>query len=160
MRRALLAMVGVTLVGCGLLSPTPSAPTETAAPNMVRPFTDGDGRNWHLLVFDPAGLVVDVRQQAHGTTGTGATDIRWEPIAGFPDSLILEWLGGVCTTDRMLTVRRQGSKVSLALFEGHNRQLASMEACPAVGVFYWLKLTFRQPIADFDYSLSFRELPQ
>lgn len=158
MRRSLLAVVAVTLVGCGLAYPTPTTPSETVAPDMVRTFTDGDGRGWQLLVFDPAALLVDVRQQLHGASGS--PDIRWEPIVGSPDSLILEWLGGVCTTDRVLTVRGQGSKVTLAVFEGHNRQLASREACPAVGVFYWLKLTFRQPIADFDFDLSFRELPQ
>jgi hypothetical protein len=154
----MLAAVALSLVACGLVSPSPSAPTETAAPAMVRAFTDGDGRAWHLLVYDPAGLLIDVRQQPHGTSG--ATDIRWEPIVGSPDSLILEWLGGVCATDRTLTIGKQGSKATLAVFEGHNRQLASREACPAVGVFYWLKLTFRQPIADFDFSLSFTELPQ
>ena len=158
MRTIVIAAALLSLAGCGLLSPSPSAPTETATPDMVRTFIDGDGRGWHLLVYDPAGLLADVRQQPRGTSG--ATDIRWAPIVGVPDSLILDWLGGVCTTDRTLTVRKQGSKVSLAVFEGHNRQLASREACPAVGVFYWLKLTFRQPITNIDYSLSFTELPQ
>lgn len=158
MRTFAFAFALLSLAGCGLVAPSPSAPTETAAPDMVRTFTDRYGRGWHLLVYDPAGLLVDARQQPHSSSG--ATDIRWEPIVDSPDSLILEWLGGVCTTDRTLTVHKQGSKVSLAVFEGHNRQLASREACPAVGVFYWLKLTFRQPIVNFDYSLSFTELPQ
>jgi hypothetical protein len=173
LRRMALAGTVLALVGCGPASPRPSAPNATASPrpsapnatsspDLVRPFADGYGRVWRLLVYDPNGLLGDVQQatRAEFPEEPGETNISWAPIVGSPDSLGLVWMGGVCTTDRVLAVAQQGPHLSLAVFEGHNRQLAPNEACPGVGIIYRLRLTFRQPIADFDFALSFRELPQ
>jgi len=166
MRKIALAAVALTLVGCSPAVPTPTptptpapiAPIATAAPDLVRPFSAGYGRAWRMLVYDPDGLLGDV-QQAAGTEFPGEGNISWAPIVGSPDSLILVWMGGVCATDRVLTVARQGSRISLAVFEGDNRRLAPNEACPGVGIIYRFKLTFRQPISEFNFALSFAELP-
>ena len=170
MPRMALALVLVALVGCAPATPiptvgktpAPSAPIATASPDLVRPFADGYGRVWRLLVYDPNALLRDVQQatRAEFPAEPGGANISWAPIVGSPDSLGLVWMGGVCTTDRVLTVGRAGTRIALAVFEGHNRQLAPNEACPGVGIIYRLRLTFRQPIADFDFDLSFRELPQ
>lgn len=154
MRRIVPAAVGLMLMGCAPVSPTPTA---QVTPDFVRPFHTEDGEH-HLLVYDPAGLLADVQQQDQGTIFD--PDIRWDPILDSPDSFFLQWMGGACTTDRTLTVGKQGSQVSLDVFEGPNRPLASAEACPAVGIIYRLRLTFRQPITDLDIAVGLTELPQ
>ena len=161
MRRILLALAVLTLVGCSPAVPTPSpAPTPshspplaTAAPNLVRPFSDGDGRPWRLLVWDPASLLSDVQQVSAGEYR--GENISWDPVAGSPESVVVVWMGGVCTTDRGLTVAKQASHVSLTVLEGRYRLLAPNEACPGVGIIYRLLLTFQEPTADIDISVAY-----
>ena len=156
-RLVLLVTAVLPLVGCAGATPTPTAPTPTAEPTFVRSLDAGGGVVRRMLIYDAAGLLVDVQPEAHAVA---SPDISWHAVDGAPYQLALVWIGGVCGVDPTLTVRKEGSRVSLAVFEGHNRPLASNEVCPAIGTNYGLVLTFRERVSTFDVSVSLSEEPQ
>ena len=63
-------------------------------------------------------------------------ELRWEPFAHDLYSITLEWLGGRYAIDPILRVTKQGSRVALAVFDGHQPVLASNEVCGDVGIGY------------------------
>jgi hypothetical protein len=163
MRTIVIAAALIGLAGCGLVSPTPSAPIATAAPDFVRHLQPSEGIVRRLLVYDPPGLLLNVVVPTHSRGGI--YDAWWEPVVGDHNSLMFAWLGGHCAVDPTLRVTTHGEtnlgiELSLDVFDGHRPPLPSGEVCADAGTNYEVMLTFRRPISDFHVSVSETEEPE
>lgn len=162
MRTIVIAASLIGLAGCGLITPTPST-RATAAPEFVRHLEPGGGIVRRLLVYDPRGLLLNVRVPAHFRGGVYSA--YWEPLADDPHSLTFAWLGGHCAVDPTLRVAthgdtNQGIELSLDIFDGHLPPLPSGEVCADAGIDYEVILTFRKPISAFHISAADSDEPQ
>lgn len=159
MRKVLWA-IALTLVGCAP-PPAPSAsvaPDSTAAPDFIVRLVASEGITRRMSIYDSTDLLVAIRVVASPPAERG--NIWWDPVTGDPESLVVAWLGGVCGIDPDLRVTKDESTVTLAVFEGHLPTSSNGNVCADVGIVYALALTFREPVAGLDVSLSYSEDPQ
>ncbi len=91
-------------------------------------------------------------------TGPGVEPefIAVSSIAGEPNALKVDWMGGACVGSIHVDFTREGQGFVLALDE--LKSLGGMVGCPGVGVFRSLVLRLTQPLQPenvrHDYTLS------